>query len=122
MKKIDPKYIGVPNICFSLTDASDEREDLFSEQRRQNGFDESETWDLRGTIAEFIIPRLELYQEIANKKLVRSDELVRQIDEFLDAMKLIRMDHGACLFSEDEEERVQRGLKNFEKIFMSLWW
>ena len=61
---IDIKYIGVPNICFSLTDDDDSREEGFSKQRKEFGFDDSETWCLMSSIANFTIPRLERYIDI----------------------------------------------------------
>ena len=73
---IDIKYLGIPNICFSLTGKDDKREIDFIKQRLERGFDDSETWSLRDTIALFILPRLKRYQEIANDFLKRDDELV----------------------------------------------
>ena len=43
-KTTDPKYLGVPNICFSLTSPTDDREAEYSIQRKERGFDSSETW------------------------------------------------------------------------------
>jgi len=119
---IDYKYIGIPNICFSLTDKNDKREEKFIKQRIERGFDDSETWSLRDTIANFIIPRLERYQEITNDFLNRDEELINDIDCFLKAMELVSRDDGACVFTEDEEKQMQDGLDKFPKIFMSLWW
>ena len=95
MKKIiDHKYIGVPNICFSLTEKDDDREKEFSKQRFEFGFDDSETWSLRDTIANFIIPRLERYEEISKEFLIRDEELISDINKFLIAMKLTARDEG----------------------------
>jgi len=121
-KPKDIKYLGVPNICFSLIKKDDKREELFSKQRVERGFDDSETWSLRDTIANFIIPRLEAYENIANDFLVRDKKLIDEIQLFLSAMKLITKDNGACLLSDEEWEEVDKGLKAFENIFMSLWW
>jgi hypothetical protein len=121
-EKIDIKYLGIPNICFSLTNKDDKREEKFIEQRKERGFDDSETWSLRDTIGNFIIPRLERYEEIAKDFLKRDPELVNDIESFLNAMKLITRDNGACLFTEEEEKQVQEGLEKFPKVFMSLWW
>ena len=60
----DIKYLGVPNVCFSLTNKDDDREEKFSKQRIERGFDDSETWSLRDTIANFILPRLKAFNEI----------------------------------------------------------
>ena len=121
-KPKDIKYLGVPNICFSLIKKDDKREELFSKQRVERGFDDSETWSLRDTIANFIIPRLEAYENIANDFLVRDKKLIDEIQLFLSAMKLIAKDNGACLLSDEEWEEVDKGLKTFANIFMSLWW
>ena len=96
--KVDIKYLGIPNICFSLTEKDDEREVELSKQRIKRGFDDSETWSLKNTITKFIIPRLERYEEIANDFLKRDDELVNDVNSFLIAMKLIERENGICLF------------------------
>lgn len=119
---IDYKYLGIPNICFSLTDEYDKREEQFKQQRIERGFDDSETWSLRDTIANFIIPRLERYQEIANDFLIRDEELINDIDCFLKAMELVSRDNGTCIFTEEEEKQMKDGLDKFPKIFMTLWW
>jgi len=119
---IDIKYLGVPNLCFSLTDENDDREVFFKKQRLERGFDDSETWSLRDTIANFIIPRLERYEEMAKKHLIREPELVEEIDCFLNAMKLIAKDNGGCFWDDEEKLVVEKGLNVFPKIFMSLWW
>jgi hypothetical protein len=122
MKKIDHKYIGVPNICFSLTEKDDDREKEFSKQRFEFGFDDSETWSLRDTIANFIIPRLERYEEISKDFLIRDEELISDINKFLIAMKLTSRDSGSLILSEEEEKQLREGLDAFPKIFLSLWW
>ena len=123
MKKIiDHKYIGVPNICFSLTEKDDDREKEFSKQRFEFGFDDSETWSLRDTIANFIIPRLERYEEISKDFLIRDEELISDINKFLIAMKLTARDEGSLILSEEEEKQLDEGLDAFPKIFLSLWW
>lgn len=85
------------------------------------GFDDSETWSLRDTIANFIIPRLERYEEIAKEKLKRDKELTDDIELFLQAMKLIARDEGAQIWTKKEEKIVSKGMKVFPKIFLTLW-
>lgn len=118
----DIKYLGIPNICFSITDKDDKREPEYAKQRIERGFDDSETWSLRDTIALFIIPRLKRYQELANEHLERDKDLIDDIESFLTSMELISRDNGVCLFTKEEEQKVIKGLSNFPKIFMSLWW
>jgi hypothetical protein len=119
---VDVKFLGVPNICFSLTDKDDKREPELSKQRIERGFDDSETWSLRDTISRFIIPRLERYEEIAQTFLERDDELKNEVQDFLIALKLIERDNGAYNLTDEEHEKVQKGLESFPKIFMTLWW
>lgn len=122
VKMTDIKYIGVPNICFSITEETDKRESYYKKQRIQRGFDDSETWSLRDSIANFIIPRLEVYNEFANEMLIREPELVEDINYFLESMKLIAKDDGNCVWNEEEQIIVVKGLNAFPKIFLSLWW
>jgi hypothetical protein len=115
----DIKYLGVPNVCFSLTDIDDKREELYKQQRIQRGFDDSETWSLRDTIALFILPRLKRYQEIANDI---DENLVNDINIFIRAMELVSRDNGSCILTPEEEKEMFDGIEKFPKIFMSLWW
>jgi len=117
---VDIKYSGIPNISFSLTDKDDDREKDFIKQRIENGFDESETWSLRDTIANFIIPRLELYIKITPSKI--EVEQMDEIKSFLNAMKLVVRDEGALILTDEEKEILDNGLQNFHKIFLGLWW
>jgi hypothetical protein len=119
---VDFKYMQIPNICFSLANEDDKREMEFKKQRLERGFDDSETWSLRDTIANFIIPRLERYEEMAKKFLKRDPELEEDVECFLNAMRLVSRDNGALILTKEEEERMWRGLDAFPKIFMSLWW
>ena len=119
---VDVKYLGVPNICFSLTDKDEKREIDFIKQRIERGFDDSETWSLRDSIALFILPRLKRYQEIANDFVKRDVELVNDIDCFIKAMELVSRDNGSCMHTPEEEQQLIEGLEKFPKIFMSLWW
>ncbi len=122
MKKVDIKYLGIPNICFSLTNKDDDREKEYRKQRIKRGFDNSETWSLGDTIANFIVPRLELYIELASEMIVIEGEFKEGLESFLNAMKLLSRDCGIKIFTDEEKERVEKGLKAFPEIFYGLWW
>lgn len=47
------------NICDKMI--NDERQELWKKQRKENGFDERETWALEYTIAIFVYPRLKWF-------------------------------------------------------------
>lgn len=121
MKKVDPKYINVPNICFSLTKKHDTREEEFSEQRIKRGFDDSETWALTDTFCNFMIPRLERYIEIINETEGNS-KFLKKCKKLLKALTLISRDSGSQLFNKNEKKIIKNGLKVFPKIFLNLNW
>ena len=120
--KNDPKYLGIPNICFSLTDKDDKRELEYQKDRIKCGFDDSETWSLFSTITDFIIPRLERYEEIIKNIIDDDAKFLKDIQDVLIALKLIQRDNSIRIFTEKEKKMVKKGLKIFTEIFMSLWW
>lgn len=124
-KKIDPKYLGIPNIQFSLTDENDEREKEYSEQRIERGFDESETWSLTSTIAKFILPRLKAFKKYSNGRPMEMEyedkEWNKILKKMIDAFSLI-IEKDGWEFTEEESARIDKGLKLFQKNFFNLWW
>lgn len=113
----DIKYLKVPNVCFSLTNKNDPREEEFKKQRIEKGFDDSETWSLDSTICKFIIPRLERYIEITDS-ILEDDEFKSNVKLFLNALKL----HSQDITNVDEDKQIKKGLELFPKIFKRLWW
>ena len=120
-KKVDIKYLGIPNICFSLTKKGDDREKKYSKQRTERGFDDSETWSVGDTIINFAIPRLERYIEIA-KDFLNEKEFTEKCETVLNSFKLLSRDDGIRLFTDEERIIVDEGLKLFGEIFEGLWW
>ena len=118
MEKKDPKYLGIPNICFSLSDNEDPREEQFSIQRKIRGFDDSETWSLRDTIGNFILPRLKTFKDIHNN----GNGYDENIDLSIRAFELLVRDNGAFELTEEEEIEYDKGMKAFNEIFLELWW
>lgn len=122
MENIDPATIGVPNICFSLLSKTDPRFIESKKDRIERGFDDSETWSLTDTIANFCLPRLKRYNEIAANVIVQSKEEKEGVAALIDMFELVARDNGAHTFTDDESKRVQAGLDAFPKTFMLLWW
>jgi len=118
----DPKYLGIPNICFSLTNVDDDREKKYKKQRLKRGFDDSETWSLSDTIANFIIPRFKRFTKISYDFIDFSKKDKKRHKQFLRAMELIVRDDGARNYTEEERKEIKKGLKAFPKIFDGLWW
>jgi hypothetical protein len=118
----DPKYLGIPNIQFSLTDKEDEREDEFSKQRLERGFDDSETWSLRDTIARFIIPRLKRFREIsiAYPAEMTYEEWNSILDKMIKAFELV--DDRYLTLTDEQQKEYEEGISLFKEHFMGLWW
>lgn len=121
-KKIDPKYLGIPNICFSLTKSNDKREPKYTKQRLKRGFDDTETWSLRDTIANFIIPRLKRHREIIDGFIMNNDELYKDCDKAIRAFELVAREKGALIWTKEEEKEYQIGIEAFQRVFLRLWW
>ena len=123
--KKDIKYLGIPNVCFSLTNKKDDkRESKFSEQRKEIGFDDSETWSLTDTIARFIIPRLKRFKEVNNGVPYGHTEESWDIvlDKMILSFELTCRDSGSRDYSDDERIQLNEGLDLFRKYFFELWW
>ncbi len=121
---VDPKYIGVPNICFSLTDEKDKREKAFAKQRIKHGFDDSETWSLDTAIAQFTLPRLKRFREVTPCVPYgwTQEKWYETLDQMIDAMELVIRDCNGPYLSKEESKRMRKGLKVFAEHFCGLWW
>lgn len=58
--KKDRNYFGFATVP-EMKD--DERQEEWFNQRKENGFDDTETWSLYTTIAKFALPRLKWFKE-----------------------------------------------------------
>lgn len=122
-KGVDPKYLGIPNINFSLTDKDDKREPQFAYERKTKGYDRSELWSLDSTIARFIAPRLRDFAEdhcgypacFADDK-----EWSEILDKMATAFELLSSDEFPFL-TKEQDAQVEEGLDLFRKWFHSLW-
>jgi hypothetical protein len=110
------------NTCFSLISKDDNRSLEYEQQRLERGFDDSETWSLRDTIGNFIIPRLTRYKEIVKKHCNTDDVFIKDIDKSLRAFELLTRDNGSFNLTVDERKEYEKGMKAFHKIFLKLWW
>ena len=116
--KVDIKHIGVPNICFSLTDADDEREKGYSEQRIERGFDNSELWNLNTTIAWFVFPRLKAFREEScgypgNLSNEEWDAILQKMERSFEIVVDDNMDEAVA-------EEYKEGMELFTKWFAAL--
>ena len=114
---------GIPNVCFSLIDETDDRWGEYTKQRLERGFDDSETWSLDGTISKFIYPRLKVFLE--DTKYLSCHPISIDFDEWVSILE--RMVKGFELLSSDEVKTndeyviIEEALDLFRKHFHSLW-
>lgn len=120
-ENIDIKYVGIPNVCFSITDQDDEREIEFSIQRKERGFDESETWSFYITISEFILPRLKEFNEVkcCFPCNLSSTEWTEILNKMIVAFEFIAQDG---ILDKEQAVVVGEGLDLFRQYFFDLWW
>lgn len=120
--KTDIKYLGIDNICFSLTEKNDKREKIFTKQRLTRGFDDSETWSLRDTIAKFIVPRLKVFREVTNGYPgdLTEKKWATILTKIEKAFELVILDK--MVWTDKENKIYQEGMQLFSEYFMHLWW
>lgn len=121
----DPKCIGVPNINFSISnELGGNRSEEFRQQRLDRGFDDSETWALDSTIAQFIYPRLKRFKEVTNGVPygLSEEEWNTILNKMCDAFYILSNDEALDFASDKHIETVKEGLQLFAKYFTHLWW
>src|SRR5690348_15374730 len=120
---IDPKYIGVPNIQFSLVEPDDKRDKKFAKQRMTRGFDNSETWSLKDTIVNFTLPRLYVYRDLMKNVIGDSYGFYADVDLIIRAFEIAKKDgDGNGIVTKAEWKEYDKGMKAFGRTFMRLWW
>lgn len=120
---IDIKYLGIPNICFSITNQDDKREAEYAKQRMSRGFDNSELWSLRDTIARFIHPRLKAFAE-NNCSIpygIESEDWINILNKMIRAFELVFRDDGSFILTDEEQKEYDEGFKLFYEYFLALW-
>nr|DAD65583.1 MAG TPA: hypothetical protein [Bacteriophage sp.] len=121
-KRKDPRYLGVPNINFSLTKSSDKREGKYMNQRKTRGFDDSELWSLDCTICKFIAPRLKAFIKHSEgscpgKFYDNPDEWAVVLNKMLYAFEHYDVNY----YLNNDADKINEGLDLFHKYFNMLW-
>jgi hypothetical protein len=115
---------GIPNVCFTLIDETDERWDEYEKQRLERGFDVSETWSFDATISKFIYPRLKVFLEDTKRlgvhpaSLNSVDDWVAIIEKMIKGFELLTLDR---IKTDDENKIIEEALDLFREYFHSLW-
>ena len=111
-------------------DKKDKRYKDYIKQLAKDGFSNTETWCLSSVIAEFILPRLIRFKEVANGYPMNLT--MEKWYEVLD--KMIFAFEWSLAYDEDTNYKLsdkvkktnwakyEEGMKLFSENFMSLWW
>lgn len=89
-------------------------------QRRTRGWDDSETWSLDSTIAEFTLPRLRRFREItiAHPSELTPEQWNHVLDELIWLMEITA--DGDLVGVDDARRR--EACRLLGEYFHALWW
>lgn len=94
-----------------------DRVSIHTEQYKEWGFDDSDIWDLSDHLAALILPRLKRYKEMATNVI----KIDFPLDEMIEGFDLY-VNKSYIDWTEEEAEKVNRGLKVFGEHFHELWY
>jgi hypothetical protein len=109
--------------------ADDERQQLWLEQRRDRGFDDTELWGLDDAFARFVLPRLKALRQQKLEAPSKRMELTlwySLLDKMIRAFELLLPEGGGAwsrgTLNDRERAQVQEGLDLFRQYYFSLAW
>ena len=102
----------------------DERSEAYLNQRRERGWDDSDTWNLEYETARFVLPRLQRYQEITKGYPVDDGITPEVWGSYLNDMIYAFEAYARGYWTWDgvDVDRVTRGIQLFADFYHDLWW
>lgn len=106
----------------------------FLYQRKTRGWDDSDTWNLDMTFAEYALPRIKRYKEIKigyPARLKNMNEWDKILDQIIEMFEMILNEDKYIDYTNSKnvqkdikayEKKIDKGLKLFSKYFTNLWW
>lgn len=121
LKQPKANYFG----CFTELGHKDKRLKKFVQERKEFGFDESELWSLRSSIANFTLPRLKKFAEIhiSTPANMSAEEWQNKLNSMILALEYCvtqLYDHSNPP-SEQMMCKIDQGFKDFGEYFLDLW-
>lgn len=116
--KKDRNYFG-----YATEMENDHRQEEWYNQRKETGFDDTETWSLKTTIAKFALPRLKWFKErhFDNPCDITFERWNEILDNMIFSFEYYAKDEWE-LISDEEFKRVEEGMKLFGEYYGDLWW
>ena len=96
----------------------DPRRNLYRQQRKERGFDNSELWALDETIIRFALPRLKVFRDYTNSYPV--DDTIKNFEDW--QLTIDKMIYAMEKYIDDtwDTEAIE-GIDLFLKYFRHLW-
>ena len=96
---------------------TDDRQKKWREQRKNRGFDDTEIWNLDGSFACLMLPRVKLYVERC--PFIKDSKWRKDMGAIIFALEL--MASGDCIFDTEQDAAIDNGLKKFAKHIRGMW-
>ena len=89
----------------------------------KNGFDNSETWNLNGTIAQFIYPRIKVFAKdpVGYPPSLTPKSWEKILKKMVYSFKMLSKDVDSWGDYEKVNDKVNIGLDLFSKYYSNLW-
>lgn len=102
--------------------SSEERQKEWRAQRDTLGFDETETWDLFVSIAQYTLPRLKHFREniISHPGTMTMDEWKDILQKMIDGFEIV-VDDNMYVNYPIKSKILEEGLALFAKYYTNLW-
>ena len=97
----------------------DNRQPIWTKQRKEIGFDNTELWNLDITFARLMLPRIKKYLEYA--QFERNAAWKKDITLIIKALELMAPG-DSCLFNEKQEKTIRIGLSAFARRIRGMWY
>lgn len=92
-------------------------------QRRNRGWDDSETWSLDYSLAKVILPRLKRFRDlsIGFPSDLSEDEWQEMLNKMIAAFEFAASE-DRWMASPEEYDKHHEGIKLFAEHYWALWW
>ena len=91
----------------------------YKHQFNKRGFDDSVTWSLDITLAQFILPRLKRYIKVARKVIVIEPRFQKAIDRMIKGFTILADDE---MFTHSDYRKVRIAFVELSNFHNHLWW
>lgn len=111
-------YIG----CANELKPEDTRLPLYQQQFEQQGFDDTVTWNMDMSIAQWITPRLRRFKEINNcipTDIATEEEWDIILSKIISTFELLSDEANV---NDVSSASINEGLDLFRKHYFDLWW